>query len=338
MTFNAPVGERVLLSILVCTHNRAPSAARLLAQLMPQMRGMPVELILVDSASAAGHQSALQEFPGRYDGATLRLVRLEEKGLSRARNAGLGLARAEWVGCIDDDEMPSPDWVAEALALTKRLPVDCGACGGVVHPDFEPHGGAPLAQRLGQRWRNFLGEIVADGEFDQTKRPKFGAGHCLLRLDAIRAAGGFNSTLGRDGKSLLSGEEVLLLEQMKAQGWRIWHSSRISVLHDIEPERLKKQWAFSRSYWEGVSRARIRRLNGLHNALPAASAAAKTLPLAAFAPFMPAHHEADMRIAYNAGFVVETLRPLLSSLPALLRAPLASRGEKAHLRSGDQRS
>ena len=300
------------LSILVCTHNRSDLAARLLAVLIPQMEQHPVELIVVDSASEEAHRVALAITLEQYPDASLRLVQMEEKGLSLARNAGLDIAQAPWVGCIDDDEVPSPDWVVEALALIGRLPEDCGACGGVVRPDFQSHADGNPTSEIGQRWRNFLGEITMDGEFDQTEHPKFGAGHSLLRLSAVRQAGCFNRALGRDGKSLLSGEEVLLLIQLKSLGWRIWHSSRIWVLHDIEPDRLERRWARDRSYWEGVSSARIRRISGeKHPLLPAFAAALKTIPLIAMAPFAPARLEADMRIAFNKGLVFETFRGLL---------------------------
>lgn len=331
MTFDAPSAEPLSLSILVCTHNRSISAARLLAVLLPQMKALPVELILVDSASEAHHQNALSAVVRSHAGASLRLLRLEEQGISNARNTGLDAARAEWVSYIDDDEVPSPGWLTNALELIRRLPPDCAACGGVVRPDFGPHGDPTVTESLGKRWRTFLGEIMADGEFDQTEQPKFGVGHCLLRVEAIRQVGGFDSKLGRDGKSLLSGEEVLLLEQLTARGWHIWHSSRISVLHDIEPERLKKPWAIKRSYWEGVSRARIRRLNGSRNALAAASAAAKMLPLAVMAPFMAADYELDLRLAFNWGFVTETLGQLFSGSRMALLAMLhpTSQSERA---------
>lgn len=302
----------VALSIVICTHNRSASAARLLAALVPQMEGHPVELIVVDSASGEAHGTALAATIAQYPQVPVRLVRMREKGVSLARNAGLEAARAPWIGYIDDDEVPSPDWVVEALALIKRLPEDCGACGGVVRPDFGGREASGAAHDIGPRWRVFLGEIIAEGEFDQTENPKFGVGHSLVRVDALRQVGGFNSTLGRDGKSLLSGEEVLLLIQLKSLGWRTWHSSHIWVLHDIEPDRLQRRWARDRSYWEGVSTARIGRISGAGNPLlPALAAAVKTIPLMAMAPFAPAHLEMDMRTAFNRGLVHETLCSLL---------------------------
>lgn len=301
------------LSIVICTHNRSGSTARLLAALIPQMAEHPVELVVVDSASEEAHRTALAATIAQHPRAPLRLVQMNEKGVSLARNAGLEAARAPWIGYIDDDEVPSSDWVEEALALIKRLPDNCGACGGVVRPDFKPHKDTDTPGGIGQRWRNFLGEIIAEGEFDQTENPKFGVGHSLVRVSALRQAGGFNATLGRDGKSLLSGEEVLLLIQLKSLGWRTWHSSRIQVLHDIEPDRLKRSWARDRSYWEGVSTARISRISGSGNLLlPAFSAAVKTLPLALMLPFAPAHLETDLRTAFNRGLISETLRGLLA--------------------------
>ncbi|MDC7675096.1 glycosyltransferase family 2 protein [Asticcacaulis machinosus] len=307
------------LSIVICTHNRSSLTARLLKALTPQLKGHAAEILVIDSASHDDHRRALIDIVAQF--ADVRLIRVEEKGVSLARNTGVAHARAEWIGFIDDDEVPSEDWLDEAMTLIRRLPEDCAACGGVVIPAYEL---APDMNRIGPRWRAFLGEIMAKGEFDQTERPQFGIGHSLVRVYALQQVGGFNRGLGRDGRSLLSGEEVLLLIQLEARGWRIWHSDRIRVWHDIEPDRLDRSWARRRSYWEGISTARIMTATQPGKLTRSAiTAGIKSLPLMLTSPLSPARREIDLRLAFNIGMVTEALRRPATKAIRMISVPLS---------------
>ncbi|MDW8444478.1 MAG: glycosyltransferase family A protein [Acetobacteraceae bacterium] len=99
------------VSIVVCTRNRAESLGRTLAALARlEVAPLPaVELLVVDNGSTDGTaevvRAAQVSFP--YP---LRLVPCPEKGLSRARNAGVLAARHDLVLFTDDDCLPEPDW------------------------------------------------------------------------------------------------------------------------------------------------------------------------------------------------------------------------------------
>jgi glycosyltransferase involved in cell wall biosynthesis len=300
---SAQVGQRPEVSITICTHNRSGQLANLVRTLALQGEGAPVEILVVDSASAPDHAGVVQAAVSGHGKA--RLVRLEKKGVSLARNTGLEHARAAWVAFIDDDETPSPDWVEQVCALARRLPEDCAACSGVVRPVLHER----ALPAVGNRWRAYLGAFERSGEFDQTADVQFGVGHSLVRMAALKQVGGFHLRLGRHGDTLLSGEEVLLLHQLVAAGWRIWHSDRISVEHDVEPERLERSWARRRAYWEGVSTARILQIVEPREIdRRSATAALKSLPLALSAAMLPIQREVDLRLAFNAGLVFECFR------------------------------
>jgi glucosyl-dolichyl phosphate glucuronosyltransferase len=172
------------LSIAICTHNRPDYLLDLLETLLPQTRPRGVPIIVIDSAStppAGNVLDQLGEVPPTVIG-----VRLDQPGLSLARNMALRTARTPWIGFLDDDEIPAANWVGEALALVGRLPDDCAACGGNVLPRW-PKGMNP---RLGRRWRDFLSIIEQSGEFDQSARPQFGGGHSVMRIDALAQVSG----------------------------------------------------------------------------------------------------------------------------------------------------
>jgi glucosyl-dolichyl phosphate glucuronosyltransferase len=237
------------LTVAICTHNRSRQLARLVGSLKSDLFRLGVHLLVIDSASGPSCATAIDELVQQEP--WLRLIRLERSGVSHARNAALDATDTPWLAFVDDDEMPAPGWLDAVELLTGRLPADCAACGGNVFPAWP--GSAP---DIGVRWRNYLSIIEQSGEFDQTAMPRFGIGHSLLRVPAIREVGGFSRDLGRVGSSLLSGEESLLVLALANIGWKIWHSDRISVAHDIAIERLDRTWALTRAYWEGVSTAR----------------------------------------------------------------------------------
>jgi len=295
--------EPFALSIIVCTHNRPETLEQLLAILRPQIAEQPVEVIVVDSASQPAAAARVRELIEGQGG--MRLIRLDVPGLSLARNAGVKAVKADWIGFIDDDELPTADWVELARALIARLPNDCAVCGGNVLP-VAAEGAMPA---IGPKWMAYLSTIDHEGEFDQTDNLACGLGHSLVRRKSLESLGGFDPTLGRSGASLLSGEDVLMLNRLIDAGWRIWHSDCLKVGHVIEPERLTKAWVRKRAYWEGVSVARILHLQD-PKALYAATAKIffVTPALALLNLLTPDYKEFGLRYAYAVGFLKTAMK------------------------------
>jgi hypothetical protein len=65
----------------------------------------------------------------------------------------------------------------------------------------------------------------------------------------------FPESLGRKGKSLLSGEESWLFTQMKKKGSKLVYVPDMSVIHFIPDDRLRQEWIKRRFYYQGVSYA-----------------------------------------------------------------------------------
>ena len=99
------------VSIIVCTRNRAESLGRTLAALARlDVSSLPaVELVIVDNGSTDGTAELVRAAAGSFP-YPMRLVSCPEKGLSRARNAGVAAARHALILFSDDDCLPEPDW------------------------------------------------------------------------------------------------------------------------------------------------------------------------------------------------------------------------------------
>jgi glycosyltransferase involved in cell wall biosynthesis len=291
---------RVELSIAICTHNRSADLDECLVALTPQLVGYDVELLVVDSGSCAAERSALVAVVAKYPQA--RLTRLEQAGLSRARNTAIAASSAPWVAFIDDDAIPEPDWLEHALRLTRAASESCAVIGGDVQAIL-PRGHQP---RFGARWAQLLSLVRQTGERDTTVSAAICGANVIFRRAALAEVGEFPLNLGRQGTRLISGEEKLIQERLVARGWRVLSSDRLRVGHKIPVERLKIRWVVRRAYWDGVSDERIATMSRRATSdLQMLGIALRTPALAALSPFSRGRHEFFIRFAYNIGRISE---------------------------------
>ncbi len=240
-----------LLSVVVATHERPDYLADCLEALAALED--PVELVVVDSASTPSCAHVAAALAARVPGA--RYVYEERPGLSRARNRGLRESTCELVAFLDDDAVVAPDWVRRIAAPFADPRVGCA--GGTCRPRFETVPPRWLSSRLAQ----FAG-ITRIGSTPRETRSRseypFGANICFRR-SAVEPAGGFSEQLGRDGRSLLSGEESALIDRLRRAGWVVWLQPDAVVDHSVSKERCSSRYYWRRLWWQGVSRARNER-------------------------------------------------------------------------------
>ncbi len=100
------------VSVVVCSLGRDARLGGAVASVLRQ-RHAPLELLVVDNDPASGRVRALLE--GVLD-PRLRVVEEPRRGLSAARNAGIGAARGTVVAFTDDDAEADPGWLERLLA------------------------------------------------------------------------------------------------------------------------------------------------------------------------------------------------------------------------------
>lgn len=101
------------ISVIVCTHNGS-ATVRETCEGLQKLDYPDFEVIVVDDGSSDTTSDILADFETNDH---FRLVRVENGGLSQARNHGLAAATGEIVAYIDDDAYPDPDWL-KYLAIT----------------------------------------------------------------------------------------------------------------------------------------------------------------------------------------------------------------------------
>jgi glycosyltransferase involved in cell wall biosynthesis len=248
----APLVASPLLSVVICTHDRVSSLAACLRSL--PRRGW-LDIIVVDSGSEAKAAREIGRLAAREG---VRLLRQTTPGLSIARNHGLAAARAEWVAFLDDDVRAALGWAEAMLEGTSSLPPLAAAAGGPIRP--LPGQQIPIWWPAELRPCLSLIDCQGFGRIGDGNLPAdltvFGA-NIVFRAVALRAIGGFPERLGRNGRSLASGEETFTLHRLRNCGQQIHFLPQAAVAHVIEPERLTPGWLIARQFSSGASEAQM---------------------------------------------------------------------------------
>ena len=236
-------GTQVKLSVITCSHNPRESYLRrvldaLSAQTQPKTDW---ELILVDNASTLplAERFDLSWHPDA------RHVREAELGLTPARLRGISEAKADVIVFVDDDNVLSEMYIAEAMAIGERYPF-LGAWGaGTITPEFEsppPRWAMPHLPWLALRE---VSTILWSNEVWMAT--PLGAGLCVRRFVAERyrdelSMDATRVQFDRRGGSLEGGGDFDLVYTSRRfdLGWGIFPSLRL--LHLMPSVRTTKKY------------------------------------------------------------------------------------------------
>jgi GT2 family glycosyltransferase len=300
------VGPGTDLAVIICTHARPHYLAACLAGLGAQ-QGARVPIIVVDSASPAPQAAEIARLA---EAAGAQLIRAEQPGLSHARNLGLAASGAAWTAFLDDDAVPAPDWADRLQAAIAALPRDVAALGGRILPEWEQ----PLPGWWPPALRGVLTIVEWEGRGEEGRDLPAGVAvygaNMAFRTAALDAIGGFPENLGRIGRRLLSGEEVEVLDRLRAAGHRSVYDGSVTVRHSIQAERLVPGWLLSRLHWQGATDALRDRRHGKARRAP--GAAAKLL-LQAPLLLVPSRATSLLRARCGAAYNLGYLRGALQS-------------------------
>ena len=238
------------ITAIVCTYQRPDSLAETLRALLAQsLPPEACEILVVDNSPVP---NVTGQLAANYANQPhVRFLHQPEPGLSHARNLGVREARTPLVAFIDDDAVAAPDWLEQivfAFAGDERL----AAVGGLVTPLWE----APRPPWLHDNLLGYLSVLDWGDQPLEVDDCRWLIGtNVAYRRDALLAAGGFRSDLGRRGNLLISNEELELSDRLRVGGGRVWYFPTIRVAHRVPAERLTREWFRQRIFWQAVSDA-----------------------------------------------------------------------------------
>jgi glycosyltransferase involved in cell wall biosynthesis len=107
------------IDVIICTRNRAQDLQRCLASLLAVVYPHWSVLVVDQSDDQRTEQIVNAFMPALGN---LAFVRVREKGLSRARNAGMAATAGEIIAFLDDDCTVKADWLEQIAAAYQRHP------------------------------------------------------------------------------------------------------------------------------------------------------------------------------------------------------------------------
>ncbi len=203
------------------------------------------ETILVDNASSPPVDATAFKEAGPRE---LRLVQEPQLGLTFARRCGLAAARGQFLVLVDDDNVLSPDYLAQVAKLFTAHP-RIGALGGRSIPEFEQSPEAwvrefddLLACRdLGRE--PFISRGLRNPTTGRAEYPVFapiGAGLALRREAAqtwLADPSAKNLSDRRGGELTSGGDNDIILTLMR-HGWEIAYFPELGLTHLIPAGRV----------------------------------------------------------------------------------------------------
>src|SRR5437870_4864196 len=128
LPFNDPrTSGMPLISVVIPAHNRQDQVARAIESVRAQTY-TDLEIVVVDDGSRDATVPVIEE-QARQDPRVRLLVQSPQRGAQAARNAGIRLARGEWIAFLDSDDY----WLPDSLEARWQLAARRGRV--VVHSD-----------------------------------------------------------------------------------------------------------------------------------------------------------------------------------------------------------
>ncbi len=280
------------IDVCICTYRR-PSIVETLrgiaAQELPP--GTALRVIVADNAADDEARASICA-SGQQLGLELVYVHAPEKNISIARNACLGVADAEWLAFIDDDEHPSPIWLKQLIAEAQRGDWDA-VLGPVqaLYPDDAP------------AWLKICDLHSTRPVWIEDRIETGYTGNVLFRRTLIeRGRVGFKVELGRSG-----GEDLDFFYRFRDFGGRIGYAPDALVYETVPLERTSLAYLLRRNFRQGQTHARrLQQSSALRPRIlhvPLALAKAFLLGMAACQPCAAARNRLLARAALHCGVI-----------------------------------
>ncbi|MGZ5055642.1 MAG: glycosyltransferase [Methylobacter sp.] len=222
-----------MISIIVCTYNRAPVLRKMLESFFKQdcLCDADYEILVVDNNSRDETKLVVAEYLSNQE---CRYIFEPKQGLSIARNRGVSESKGDIVAFLDDDVIVDKRWLKNLDKCYQETNADAVGGRAYLIMENEP------PDWLGPKFRYFLSEVDFGDvrQFRETGEGLWGLNLSFSRA-ALNDAGEFDENLGRAGTQLIGAEETALLEKISVQKKLIVYEPNAIVGHIIGADRLE---------------------------------------------------------------------------------------------------
>lgn len=211
------------LTFIVPVRNDATRLRQCLASIVANQHDGDREIVVADNGSSDDSANVARE-------AGAEVLHLPSVNVATMRNAAAQSARGELLAFVDADHLLADGWIDAALDIFN----DGSVTAAGAHYTSPPN--ANWVQRAYDRFR--------PKEIGSHDTDWLGSGNLIIRRDAFRAVGGFDS-------SLETCEDVDLCNRLRLRGMRLIGDDRLVSVHQGDPASLRA--VFFGELWRGRS-------------------------------------------------------------------------------------
>lgn len=236
--------NQILLSIIICTRNRADEIINCLPEVARQAQEFSdIEIIVVDNGSTDNTKEVIANFAEKLN-YPFRYVYESVAGLCQARNTGRAAAKGKVLTYIDDDEQIAAGWAEQIREHFLMAKSDCLAGKVGVRLEGEP----PFPVEDKMLWFFCATNYGENERFLSYPEHPFG-GNMSFKTEVFDAVGGFDTNLK------LYGDETNFFRRASEKGFSMFYNPRAEVKQVIPANRLTKDELRQKSYIWGKGAA-----------------------------------------------------------------------------------
>jgi len=232
----------MILSIIICSYNRASYISGALDSLYHQSAGLDnFEAIIVDNNSTDNTAEVFKQWRSSHANGNFTYLTESKQGASFARNTGATSAKGQWLCFMDDDAIAIEVYVENIIKHIETKPANVGF-GGRIIPKYIP---------AEPNWMSYyVSSLVGNFDyapnacvFENIKYPlEF---NMIVRKDIYDSIEGFNTALpGVVGTLRIGGEDKELFYKLLALGHTIYYDPSIEVQHVVEVKKLTSEYMY----------------------------------------------------------------------------------------------
>lgn len=239
------VENSLIVSIVVCTYNRAEILQEALQSLTNQTTNTKkFEIIIINNNSTDHTQKIAEQFAAENH--NFRVIVENKQGLSHARNRGFLEAASTWVAYLDDDAKVNNKYIERMLFVISNYNFDC--FGGVYLPWYKFGKPKWFKDSYGSNGFKLKKTGILENDYAS-------GGVIVFKKDVLEHFDGFDYKIGMTGEKIAYGEETLLQVKMRKEGFVIGFDPELRIEHIVSQAKLSPLWfiksayAVGRDYW-----------------------------------------------------------------------------------------
>jgi len=242
--------NHTIISVVICTYNRAKSLYNTLQSLLDQtLSKSKYEIIVVDNGSTDDTAEVVKSFQVKRKYPIINFLYEKKLGLGHARNSGFQYAHGKYIAFTDDDAVVDKEWLKNSLNLFDNVKPTPYAVGGPIIPVYYPPKPLWFKNEYDLYTRGKASKYLDIGD-------SFSGPNMIFQKKILQHFGGFHAEIGMKSDYISVGEETYLFEKIWDNVGKqklFYYSPNLIVHHRISPCKMSISYQLGRWFVSGQS-------------------------------------------------------------------------------------